>query len=1195
MKVTPSLYKPFLFASFALFVTAASAQNLKVHYALTSDDVGSTSVIDVSGNGLDAALLNGAAVSTFNGVKVIDLKTSNGYVDMGRQLGTVILSLSNYSVMVKVFVPAASDITGDGNFVWSFANSNNIAADANGCQFFCAKNGRYAISPDNWTSESKIETGTAVAKGVWQTIMYVQENGVGRIFINGLLAKSGAIAMAPRELGATAFNYLGRSCYSADAYLKDAKLADFRIYDAPLSAVQVEQLSGNVPADYGVSIMARYEFDSQKDASGNYIGTLQNGATLATFGGRSVLSLGTADGYFNFGTNFGSIVSQLDSFSISTNMMIPAATDLSAAGNFVWTFAHSTDMATAANGNIFFSAPKTQYTISKTHWSGESSVLANQQLPQGRWINLTYTQRNGDARIYINGYLLAQSNISITPKQLGATAFNFLGRSCYNGDAYLKSALFDNFAIYKGRLSQSAIAKIAEQNGPLNDAIDLAALQDALKNLSIPGAGSIRSNISLISSLGNGISVTWETADARAVTAAGVIAQPEAGSAPVKVVLTATLHLNNVSVAKAIEVTILPKSSDAETIQLDLSKLAIAGKTDNLRDDILLPMTSETGLQVFWQSDSPAFLSGKGELVQLSPSGNGKKQVVLTATIFKGKEKASKSFIVWVAEDENRSAYLFVYFTGNDASGEQLRFAVSNDGYNYTPLNNGQPIISSDLISIKKGVRDPHILRGEDGNTFYMVATDMKSSEGWNSNRGMVLMKSTDLVNWSHATVNFPTKWPAQWGNVTRVWAPQTIYDPVAKKYMVYFSLKTSSASDLYDRVYYCYANDNFTDLVGEPRLLFDRGTATIDGDIARNDIDELYYMFFKNESLGGISQVTAKTLTEAAGQQPSSQWSTPTRPLQQTTEAVEGAGVFRMINKNSWVLMYDCYTNGHYQYCKSPDLKNFSFVQNNNTLSARHGTTISISDAEAARLAAKWPSTALSAKPLGARNLLIRSNGCVIDHTNKTIKITASYLADKASFAPMLFAAPGTIILPKATQNFSKGAVNYTFTINNTVLTYSVSLVVEADPFIASANIPLISGWNLISLPIEPDNSDVTAVFPNATEIKTLNTFFDKSIPPMFNTLTKIEGATGYFVFNTKTETISITGIKTQAYPLRIGTGWNLVGSPWTDTKTLNDALGNELNKMQEIKTFEGFWQNGGSLNKLNSIEPGKAYFIYK
>ncbi len=29
--------------------------------------------------------------------------------------------------------------------------------------------------------------------------------------------------------------------------------------------------------------------------------------------------------------------------------------------------------------------------------------------------------------------------------------------------------------------------------------------------------------------------------------------------------------------------------------------------------------------------------------------------------------------------------------------------------------------------------------------------------------------------------------------------------------------------------------------------------------------------------------------------------------------------------------------------------------------------------------------------------------------------------------------------------------------------------------------------------------------------------------------------------------------------------------------------------------KTFEGFWQNGGSLNKLNSIEPGKAYFIYK
>ena len=85
----------------------------------------------------------------------------------------------------------------------------------------------------------------------------------------------------------------------------------------------------------------------------------------------------------------------------------------------------------------------------------------------------------------------------------------------------------------------------------------------------------------------------------------------------------------------------------------------------------------------------------------------------------KGALKATKQFNIYVAEEEDYSAYLLAYFTGNNTDGEQIRFALSNDGYNYTPLNNGKRIISSDTISLKGGVRDPHILRGEDGKTFY--------------------------------------------------------------------------------------------------------------------------------------------------------------------------------------------------------------------------------------------------------------------------------------------------------------------------------------------------------------------------------------------------------------------------------------------------------------------------------------------
>ena len=122
-------------------------------------------------------------------------------------------------------------------------------------------------------------------------------------------------------------------------------------------------------------------------------------------------------------------------------------------------------------------------------------------------------------------------------------------------------------------------------------------------------------------------------------------------------------------------------------------------------------------------------------------------------------------------------AYLFTYFTGNSGDEEAVRYAVSMDGYTYWALNDNEPVIDSKVISSTGGVRDPHILRCEDGKTFYMVVTDMVSANGWSSNRAMVLLKSTDLVNWSHSVINIQKRYSGQ-EDLKRVWAPQTIYDP---------------------------------------------------------------------------------------------------------------------------------------------------------------------------------------------------------------------------------------------------------------------------------------------------------------------------------------------------------------------------------------------------------------------------------
>ena len=299
---------------------------------------------------------------------------------------------------------------------------------------------------------------------------------------------------------------------------------------------------------------------------------------------------------------------------------------------------------------------------------------------------------------------------------------------------------------------------------------------------------------------------------------------------------------------------------------------------------------------------------------------------------------------------EEMVAYLFTYFNSNAPEDEQICYALSDDGFNYTPLNQGWPVIESDTIALTQCVRDPHILRCEDGKTFYMVVTDMRSSLGWASNRGMVLLKSDDLIHWQHSAINFPTRYTKTWKNVIRVWAPETIYDRKAGKYMVFYSLRTSDP-DSYDKIYYQYANADFTDLEGEPKWLFDAGNATIDGDIVFNEADQLYHLFYKQESGRGIYQAVAKNLTD--------RWQMIEGNVEQTREAVEGVGVCKTIDGKSWIIMYDCYGNHHYQFCRSEDLKTFQFVQNTETkgkFTPRHGTIIPITQAEKDRLLKAFP-----------------------------------------------------------------------------------------------------------------------------------------------------------------------------------------------------------------------------------------------
>ncbi len=383
------------------------------------------------------------------------------------------------------------------------------------------------------------------------------------------------------------------------------------------------------------------------------------------------------------------------------------------------------------------------------------------------------------------------------------------------------------------------------------------------------------------------------------------------------------------------------------------------------------------------------------------------------------------------------TGYLFAYFTGNAKEDESIHFALSKDGYSYQALNNNRPVISSAAISSTGGVRDPHILRGHDGKTFYMVVTDMVSALGWSSNRAMVLLKSTDLINWTSSVVNIQKRFSGH-DSLLRVWAPQTIYDDSAGKYMVYFSMKHGPDPD---KIYYAYANKDFTDLEAEPKQLFFSPTngASIDGDIIKKD--GKFYLFFKTEGDGaGIKIAVSDHLTHG--------YVLRDKYVQQTKDPVEGAGVFKLNNGKDYILMYDVYTKGKYQFTRTNDFVNFSVIDHdvNMNFHPRHGTVISVTKEEMERLAAKWLTAAdIFGYPAGKG---IRKQNVTIDTIAKTVFVPLLPGTNLKSFDPQFASGAGVMVKPSGKIDFSKSAVNYTISRKGAApLTYKVTAAVVNNP----------------------------------------------------------------------------------------------------------------------------------------------------
>ncbi|AVR45625.1 1,4-beta-xylanase [Christiangramia fulva] len=313
------------------------------------------------------------------------------------------------------------------------------------------------------------------------------------------------------------------------------------------------------------------------------------------------------------------------------------------------------------------------------------------------------------------------------------------------------------------------------------------------------------------------------------------------------------------------------------------------------------------------------------------------------------------------AQDKELEAYLFVYFegTGPGDKQEQIRFAVSEDAVNWEALNNNEPVLASSKISNTGGVRDPHILRGSKSDGFYMVATDMYTRKnGWETNPGIVMLKSRDLINWSSSAIDLVKSYPQKFKNVKWVWAPQTIYDPKADKYLVYFTVRFHDNPKL--DFYSAYVNEDFSSFEEAPTLMFSAKDGAIDGDIVYKD--GIYHLFYKGNTKDENGKEIKNGIKQAISKSLQGPWKESFKYLDsyaQSRTGVEGSSVFKLVDKDEYILMYDLYSSGRYEFQRSKDLFNFSvttesFIKN---FTPRHGSIIGITKKEIQRLNKKWSS----------------------------------------------------------------------------------------------------------------------------------------------------------------------------------------------------------------------------------------------
>ena len=220
------------------------------------------------------------------------------------------------------------------------------------------------------------------------------------------------------------------------------------------------------------------------------------------------------------------------------------------------------------------------------------------------------------------------------------------------------------------------------------------------------------------------------------------------------------------------------------------------------------------------------------------------------------------------------------------------------------------------------------------------------------------MMKSHDLIHWSHTVFRLDQAFPEKFGDLGCAWAPQTIYDTETEKLMVYLTIRQTGTGKT--RLYYAYANDSFTGFSTEPQLLFeypDPDVQVLDADIMPMPDGRYCMTYCAQEGPAGIKMAVSDHINRG--------WQYFPQQIDAERGSCEAPTMYKLADEDRWFLLYDIFSikPHNFGFMETTDFKNFRHLRRfnegemrcTNFSSPKHGAVVPITDEEAERLEEYW------------------------------------------------------------------------------------------------------------------------------------------------------------------------------------------------------------------------------------------------